>query len=988
MKKDFFQNKKSTLGSIVIILLVSFGVYSFSEKYQLANLIYPATETQLGVSKNIVDDSKNNVSVSSTPAGSAVVKGEADQNNNSTDASQCVSAVCEQLLTKNLENQFIQIKGNLGRLGEISQKDGQFYLVKKIIENGNIKRHTIKAINLDTGSVNSRIIANHSIDSGDLENNLTIRNLTVDGDFIAQNYAGQTSITTLGTITNGAWQGSPINSNFLGSNVMLEGENISLLHNDAGYLTSVSAETDPIFESSVAHGITDTNVANWNSAYNWGNHALQGYITAVSSDVLTNKTWNGNLIGLAYGGTGTATGSITGTGALNFSAGGTNQNVTLTPSGTGYTILNGNVGIGTTSPNSKFSVIKVNTMSYPFSSSPVSLFASSNPEVGILETGNTAGNTATLRLGTVHATYYNSGAFIQAKQYAGLTFWELFFGTSNGASATTAMMISRLGYVGIGTTNPGYKLDVAGSVAANEIIATGVNGITSTNGGMYLKNYLGSSVNTHAVFNSVNSRGTVSAPTYLLNGDEIGAIAFREGTSGGIGDAGAGFAFFASENWSTSALGTRINFFTTPNGSTVKTAYLDVSNAGIATFVNQVLAPSFKGTGNTDVNSFAGNVGIGTTAPNYILDVQHATSKVNSKNGYLTNGADYAEYFYTDDTDLVSGETVCVDIEKPNAVKRCQRSGDNNVMGIVSTNPSIVGNGNGQKRDSDPHYKIIGMLGQVPAKVSSENGTVQIGDSLTSSDIPGYLRKANAGESTVGVAMQSSSNEKSTIQVLISRRNQSLTVEKVEEAVTENIAKMNIQDQITKMIATAKDSINNTETQNFVSQTQFSTLQDGQTQNATSLRILQKQMDDLQLQTKPIIDFYLALDLKNVLYKNALGNFDLLGGKITAKDIEALNTIKAKDIEATDSVTGDLLSGNSLELGKDTSGKSILKSGETKVEIDTAMANKDIKIYITPVGNTFGQVLYVDEISDGKFFNVKMNEKQGSDINFNWLIVK
>ncbi|QDK37059.1 hypothetical protein [Bdellovibrio sp. NC01] len=56
------------------------------------------------------------------------------------------------------------------------------------------------------------------------------------------------------------------------------------------------------------------------------------------------------IVPVANGGTGTANGSITGTSALTFAAGGTNQNITLTPSGTGSTILNGNVGIGTT-PN-------------------------------------------------------------------------------------------------------------------------------------------------------------------------------------------------------------------------------------------------------------------------------------------------------------------------------------------------------------------------------------------------------------------------------------------------------------------------------------------------------------------------------------------------------------------------------------------------------------------------------------------------------------
>ena len=49
---------------------------------------------------------------------------------------------------------------------------------------------------------------------------------------------------------------------------------------------------------------------------------------------------------VANGGTGTSTGSITGTGELAFTAGGTNQNVTLTPSGTGDLVMNGYTRLG------------------------------------------------------------------------------------------------------------------------------------------------------------------------------------------------------------------------------------------------------------------------------------------------------------------------------------------------------------------------------------------------------------------------------------------------------------------------------------------------------------------------------------------------------------------------------------------------------------------------------------------------------------------
>ncbi len=195
-----------------------------------------------------------------------------------------------------------------------------------------------------------------------------------------------------------------------------------------------------------------------------------------------------------------------------------------------------------------------------------------------------------------------------------------------------------------------------------------------------------------------------------------------------------------------------------------------------------------------------GNVGIGTTTPNYALTV---SGSVNITGSYLTNGADYAEYFYTKDKDLTSGEVVCVDVTKNNAVKRCTRSADPDIMGVVSTKPSIIGNKSGD-RENDPNYKIIGMLGQVAAKVSAENGPVRPGDSLTSaSSTPGYLMRADAGDSTVGVALEGLDSGVGTVNVLISRRNKSMTVEQVEEKITRHIADMKIEDEVQILVSSA-----------------------------------------------------------------------------------------------------------------------------------------------------------------------------------------
>jgi hypothetical protein len=50
-------------------------------------------------------------------------------------------------------------------------------------------------------------------------------------------------------------------------------------HASAGYLTSFT-ETDPLWTASPSFGITNTNISNWDSAYNWGNHASAGYLTS------------------------------------------------------------------------------------------------------------------------------------------------------------------------------------------------------------------------------------------------------------------------------------------------------------------------------------------------------------------------------------------------------------------------------------------------------------------------------------------------------------------------------------------------------------------------------------------------------------------------------------------------------------------------------------------------------------------------------------
>ena len=57
----------------------------------------------------------------------------------------------------------------------------------------------------------------------------------------------------------------------------------------SGYLTSYT-ETDPVFTASAASGITSTNITNWNTAYGWGDHSVEGYLTSETTTTLSLAT--------------------------------------------------------------------------------------------------------------------------------------------------------------------------------------------------------------------------------------------------------------------------------------------------------------------------------------------------------------------------------------------------------------------------------------------------------------------------------------------------------------------------------------------------------------------------------------------------------------------------------------------------------------------------------------------------------------------------
>jgi len=108
-------------------------------------------------------------------------------------------------------------------------------------------------------------------------------------------------------------------------------------------------------------------------------------------------------------------------------------------------------------------------------------------------------------------------------------------------------------------------------------------------------------------------------------------------------------------------------------------------------------------------------------------------------------GADVAERIDTSDT-LEPGDVVEIDPENPAHFRLARTAYSKLVAGVVSTRPGITmnnndlaGNDTGERSDDRP---LLALVGQVPVKVSAENGPIAVGDLLVASSTPGHAMRA------------------------------------------------------------------------------------------------------------------------------------------------------------------------------------------------------------------------------------------------------
>jgi hypothetical protein len=242
----------------------------------------------------------------------------------------------------------------------------------------------------------------------------------------------------------------------IGTNTPEASAKLEVKSTNKGFLpprVALTGTTDTSTISSPASGLLIYNTATAGSS---PTNVIPGYYfyNGTSWSKLNSATDNAanvtGTVAVANGGTGTTTGAITGTTALTFAAGGTNQNVTLTPSGTGKTILNGNVGIGTSTPSTSLEVGNA--------------AGTSSGEIVINpQTNSSEGGQITLK-----KSVSGSGTDWIIDQY-GTTSSDARLRIFNSIAETNGITIMENGNIGMGSLTPSVRLQVNGDIIANSI---------------------------------------------------------------------------------------------------------------------------------------------------------------------------------------------------------------------------------------------------------------------------------------------------------------------------------------------------------------------------------------------------------------------------------------------------------------------------------------------------------------------------------------
>ncbi len=199
-------------------------------------------------------------------------------------------------------------------------------------------------------------------------------------------------------------------------------------------------------------------------------------VTGLSASATIDATDAGNIVSgmlpVSRGGTGSSNGSITGSDALVFQAGGSNKGISIVPSGNGITTISSKLSIGTTIESDSF--VQISGMG----TQQLALYPKSGPEnaalrlvpKGYSDSSTGSGSHIQIFNGDYYANISND-----SRLEMGFAYDNAFVKTSDKSMTISAnnndtqLFLATNGAVGIGTTSPTSTLEVVGELKIQKV---------------------------------------------------------------------------------------------------------------------------------------------------------------------------------------------------------------------------------------------------------------------------------------------------------------------------------------------------------------------------------------------------------------------------------------------------------------------------------------------------------------------------------------
>ncbi len=866
---------------------------------------------------------------------------------------------------------------------------------------------------------------------------------TVD---IADDYAGQPSITTLGTVTTGTWEGTPLADAYVASAAVWNAKqnaysnltSIGQLADAAGWLYDNGAGTfsystpvgllSGLDSGYVPYATSGTALGNSGIYYDSSNgnvgigtaspgaaldvagaantsegYEIGGKLALFSSDAPSNTTW-----------VGVGAGSASNTGTYNTAVGSNtfysnttgSQNTVLgvyslisNTTGSNNTALgqyampwnstgSGNTAVGesalttnVTGSNNTAVGFGANVLGNGLTNATAIGYNAQVGESNALVLGGTGSNAVDVGIGTtspgyaldvagnIHSVlgiysdtiyysknYKGNNGFVMnganlygAMSNAGGNVWSLGYSATQTGTTTSVLSWNNSGNVGIGTTSPGAKLEVNGNVQLSGSIPTlYLNGSEANAKNIALYENAGVFKIDWANSQNIFSINGATGNAYIRGNVGIGTTS--PGRKLDVQGAYSTLQASLTDTWNLAPLGIS-----------------DSANPGVGLKIGNTTgyvpylqgASSSSGAMNVLLNPFGGNVGIGTTNPTHALEVN---GDVEVSGNFIQNGTTLAvpDYVFQPNYNLMP----LADLQT-----------------YINTNshlPGVPSEADIQKNGLNTGSMILDLL-----QSTEENVLYILGNHNDIQTLAQLVNTNSQGEaSTVATLQASLASQQSTLNqqqsVLSSLNDQALST-------GSKIA----------LIGTTLDQITANQTDDESKLKAVSDTLDAQAQTITSLQTnletLESQMATLQQENQAVIDFATALNTNSLIYKDSSGNLDLGQGQLQAAGVVAgAFTVKVVDPAAKTigwaaiCPSGQIFGTSSGQCSASTDSG----ANGTTVEIKTTAVEASSRIYITPVGSTGNQVVYVDQTKPGEGFEVKVDNPTKEEIIFNWWVVQ